>query len=165
MRRGEITRLRGWGLFLARTAWAVIFIACIGAFIAGLPAHLSQLLTMSNDPQLWMQLKNDEHVLSSLGLDIRFYAFYLVAFEMLAVAGYAALSLLLFWRRSDDRMAIFVSVVSIVYGTTSVPVLQSLAQSQPDWTVPLTLLNSIGLGSAVLLFFRFPDGRFVPGWT
>lgn len=164
--RGENTRLHGWSLLLARLAWSAIFAACLGSFIAGLPAHFNQLLTVSNSTQLWMQLSpKDERVLSGLGLDIHFYAFYLVAFEILAVAGYAALGLFIFWRRSDDRMAIFVSVVSIIYGTTSVPVLQSLAQSRPDWLVPLTLLNSIGLGSAVLLFFRFPDGRFVPGWT
>lgn len=43
---GENTRLRGWSLFLARMAWAVLFTACLGAFIAGVPAHLSQLLTI-----------------------------------------------------------------------------------------------------------------------
>lgn len=162
----ENTRLRGWGLFLARLTWAALFTACLGSFMAGLSAHLDQLLTISDTPALWMQLTpNDVRVLSSLGLDIRFYAFYLIAFEILAVASFAALSLFLFWRRSDDRMAMFVSAVSIIYGTTSVPVLQSLAQSQPDWNVPLALLHSIGLSSTIFLFFRFPDGHFIPRWT
>src|SRR5512143_1020046 len=99
--RDEHTPLHGLGLLLARLTWAALFTACLGSFIAGLSAHLDQLLTVSDSPALWMQLApNDVRVLTGLGLDIRFYAYYLVVFEILAVASFAVLSLFIFWRRS-----------------------------------------------------------------
>jgi len=160
------TRLRGRSLILARVAWVVLATLAISFFIANVPAHLRQLTTVSNEPQTWLQVSPaQERNLLSLGLSVRFYAVYLLALQIIVVAGFFGVSLLIFWRRSDDWMAIFVSLVSILYGTTGVPIGQALAQTAPAWRLPSNLLYSIGWGSGLLLFYLFPNGRFVPRWT
>jgi hypothetical protein len=158
--------LRGRSLVLARAAWVMLATLTLGLFIAGIPAHLSQLLTVSDEPQMWLQISPaQERALLNLGLSIRSYAVYMLAAQIVVVAGFYGLSLLIFWRGSDDGMAIFVSLVSILYGTTSVPIGQALAgQALPVWRVSVDLMNSVGWGAGLVLFYLFPDGRFVPRW-
>jgi hypothetical protein len=135
-------------------------------FVAGIPAHLSQLASVSNIRQTWIQLKpGDEQALLNLGLSIHFYTAYLVALEVAVVAVFAATSVLIFWRRSDDGMAIFASLASILFGATSVSTIQAFVATHPAWHLPVDVLNAIGLGSGLLLFYLFPDGHFFPRWT
>lgn len=160
------TRLHGRSLVLARAAWVVLVTLALSFFIASVPAHLSQLTTVSNEPQTWLQVSPaQERYLVGLGLSVRVYASYLLALQIVVVTGFFGLSLLIFWRRSDDPMAVFVSLVSILYGTTGVPIGQALAQRFPAWRLASDLLNSIGWGSGLLLFYLFPNGRFIPRWT
>ena len=161
------TRLRGRSLVLARATWVVLVALTLSVLIASVPAHLRQLLTVSGEPQMWLQISPvQERALLNLGLSLRSYAAYMLAMQIAVVAGFYGLSLLIFWRRSDDGMAIFVSLVAMLYGTTSVPIGQALAgQTLPAWRVSVDLMNSVGWGAGLVLFYLFPDGRFVPRWT
>lgn len=165
MQGREQARLHGPPLAFARAAWIVVVALILGFFIVSIPAHLSQLVRVSDPPQMWLQVSPaQERSLLGLGLSVRFYAVYLLALQIIVVAGFFGLSFLIFWRRSDDGMAIFVSLVSILYGATAVPIGQALAQMLPAWRLPVDVLNSVGWGSGLLLFYLFPDGRFVPRW-
>ncbi len=138
----------------------------LGLFMASVPAHLGQLMTITGTPQMWLQLSpGQEHTLLSLGLSVRGYAVYLLVLQIVVAAGFFGLGLLIFWRRSDDRVAIFVSAVAMLYGATGVPIGQALAQTVAGWRLPVDVLNAVGWGSGLLLFYLFPDGRFVPRWT
>jgi hypothetical protein len=161
------THLRRRSLVLARTIWVVLVLLTFSLFIASIQPHFSQLMAVSDEPQMWLQISPvQEHALLNLGLSVRSYAVYMLALQMIVVAGFFGLSLLIFWRRSDDGMAIFVSLVSILYGVTSVPIGQALAQQTlPAWRMPVDLMNSIGWGTGLVLFYLFPDGRWVPRWT
>jgi len=160
-------RLRGRSLVLARTTWVVLVALTFGLFIASIRPHFSQLMAVSDEPQTWLQISlTQEHALLNLGLSVRSYAVYMLAVQMIVAAGFFGLSLLIFWRRSDDGMAIFVSLVSILYGATSVPISQTLAQQALlAWRVPIDLMNSIGWGMGLILFYLFPNGHWVPRWT
>ena len=158
--------LRGRSLVLARTTWVVLVLLTFGVFIASIPPHFGQLMAVSDESQMWLQISPaQEHALLNLGLSVRSYAMYMLVLQMIVVAGFLGLSLLIFWRRSDDGMAIFVSLVSILYGATSVPISQALAQQLPAWRMPIALMNSIGWGTGLILFYLFPDGRWAPRWT
>ena len=160
------TRLRGRSLVLARVAWLVLVALTLGLFIASVPAHLRQLMTVTDAPQMWLQVSpGQERALLDLGLSVRWYAEYLLVLQMVVAAGFFGLSLLIFWRRSDDRVAIFVSAVAMLYVVTGVPIGQALAQAFSGWRLPVDVLNAIGWGSGLLLFYLFPDGCFVPRWT
>jgi len=159
-------RLRGRSLVLARTTWAVLVSLTFGLFIASIRPHFSQLMVVSDEPQMWLQISPaQEHALLNLGLSVRSYAVYMLVLQMIVVAGFLGLGLLIFWRRSDDGMAIFVSLVSTLYGATSVPISQALAQQLPAWRTPIDLMNSIGWGTGLVLFYLFPNGHWVPRWT
>ena len=160
-------RLRGRSLVLARFTWVVLVALTFGLFIASIRPHFSQLMTVSDEPQMWLQISpTQEHALLNLGLSVRSYAVYMLAVQMIVAAGFFGLSLLIFWRRSDDGMAIFVSLVSILYGATSVPIGQALAQQTlPAWRISVDLMNSIGWGMGLILFYLFPNGHWVPRWT
>ena len=77
-------------------------------------------------------------------------------------------SLLIFWRRSDDWMALFVSLFLVMLATNISPALSLLARvaglSSP-LGVSITVLHLLAWSSLSLFFALFPDGRFVPGWT
>ena len=79
-----------------------------------------------------------------------------------------AVGLVIFWRRSDDWMALFVALFLVLVGTNFSPTSYVL----PIALGPTSLLGILCTGvqalvfSSVVLFFAlFPNGRFVPGWT
>ncbi len=74
-------------------------------------------------------------------------------------------ALLIFWRRSDDWMAHLASIMLVAVFAIFSPSPMMLANVQPLWQWPITLLRVIALASTVGLFYLFPDGRFVPRWT
>src|SRR5215208_434864 len=84
-----------------------------------------------------------------------------------SVTGRRAVGALIFWRRSDDRMALLVSAFLVSFGPVSVDTTdaEALISSQPAWLWPVLGVNIVGTVFVVLFFFLFPSGRFAPGWT
>ncbi|MDQ4128478.1 MAG: GAF domain-containing sensor histidine kinase [Actinomycetota bacterium] len=77
-----------------------------------------------------------------------------------------AVAALIFWRKSDDRMRLFVSLALLTFGTaTFVFTLEALAVRHPAWKMPVDLLHFLGLASFGLFLHLFPDGRFLPRWV
>ena len=80
---------------------------------------------------------------------------------------YFAVAALIFWRKSDDLMALLASFCLVALGGSFPDIPATLAALHPAWHVPVTLISEgvIGFPSLILFFFLFPDGRFVPRWT
>jgi hypothetical protein len=76
---------------------------------------------------------------------------------------YLALALVLFLRRSDDRMALFAALTLALWGLTFPATMPALAR--PEWLLPVAGARFLGALLLTLFFFIFPDGRFVPGWA
>jgi hypothetical protein len=76
-----------------------------------------------------------------------------------------ALAILLFWRKSNDRMALFISFFCLITAGTGFHLLDySLTAyfgAPSTYELWPTLLTPLW----ILLFCIFPDGRFVPRWT
>jgi len=75
-----------------------------------------------------------------------------------------ALAVLLFWRKPNDRMALFVSFFFLI----------TIVSSSYDYfltayygaqALPLNLFSLVTFPLWILLFCIFPDGQFVPRWT
>jgi hypothetical protein len=87
---------------------------------------------------------------------------------------YLAMALLLFWRRSADRMASFCAIMLLLFGcATTGGFLYDISTGS---TTPLLgdsfaihllilLLFTGGQMCFLLFFFLFPTGRFTPRWT
>ena len=105
----------------------------------------------------------DVHTLQTWGLSLDFYAACMVAVSLLFQLSYASMGVLLFWRRSDTRVALFISfaLMMLPFGFANLT-MQALP---PDWTWLIRSVSAIGNGSLLLCAFVFPDGRYVPSWT
>ena len=106
--------------------------------------------------------------LQAAGLSIVFAARYVVALDVITALVYGAVAAIIFWRKSNDRMALFVAFALLTFGTLGVHDFEKLQgiliAFHPLWRVPVASLAALGGISFSLLFFIFPDGRFVPGW-
>ena len=151
---------------MARVAWVVLFVSILGLFIIHIPGYYAalHLLRSPNANTFTGQLTpGDVQALHSLGLSLDFYAVCMVVVSLLFQFSYAAVGALLFWHRSDTRIALFTSfaLMMLPFGFANLT-LQALP---PHWSWLIPALSALGDASLLLCAFVFPDGRFVPAWT
>jgi signal transduction histidine kinase len=158
------TRLYGNRLILARVACIAAGVLSLGVFVASVlatyEAILSQFCTgpLCNHPtpasvQFVQQLQ-------ALGLSVQAYAIYYIVINIVFVCTYFVVAIILFWRRSDDWMALFASFFLMTFALTfSANTLVAI----PYWLYQFVIF--LGAVSIVVFFYLFPTGRFVPRWT
>ena len=161
------TTLHGWRLLIARAAWAAVVVLAIGLFIAGLPHDYDDKLTVCAEVECHEErlVPEDAEALRDLGLSERFYAGFMTGLVIVFVSSFTLVAGLVFWRRSSDWMAMLVSLALVSFGTSWPEVQIALAAASPAWRVPVEFVTILGYTSMFLLFYLFPDGRFVPRWT
>src|SRR3712207_3840171 len=167
-RAANASRLSGRLLLLARAMWIVVALVAVSLFIAGILAKFALFQTPCSAPVCTTgQLSGAGfRALQDLGLPSGFYAAYAIVLDVVFAAVYGAIAILIFWRKSQDRMALFASLALLLFGTvTFPPTTNTLAMEYPAWEVPGALLNFLGSASFGLFLYLFPDGRFVPRWT
>jgi len=160
--------LRGRSLILARAVWIVVAALAASLFAAGVPAELALLhypcptarCTTGQLPTAGLRALED------IGLSLDSFAVYYAAIDAVFAGVCCTVAALIFWRKSDDRMGLLVSLALLTFGTaTFVFTLEALAVRHPAWKVPVDLLHFLGLASFVLFLYLFPDGRFVTRWV
>ncbi len=157
-------RLHGRWLILARAVWFTLVIFTLGIFFASLPVYLAQLQTPCAGTTCWYTQLSPGQVgaLKRIGLSLGVYAAYTVALTLASVVLCLVVSSLIVWRRSDDRMALFVALLLVafgpIYATSSVVAVPSL------WRVPNECLYFLALALLMLVFLLFPSGQFAPRW-
>jgi hypothetical protein len=101
------TPLRGRTLVLARGTWLAVAVLALGFFAAGIPSEFVMFRTVCQDVCMGGQLHlAGSHALRDLGLSVGFYATYAVALDIVFAAVYVAVAAVVFWRKSDERMAL-----------------------------------------------------------
>jgi hypothetical protein len=154
------TTLRGRWLLLARAAWVIIVTLALGLFLASIPGYVSNVLTLGQAD--WM------------GAPVEAPAGLVFVLDLLGVlASIAAalvcltLAVVLFWRRSDDWMVMFISSYLLLYGTIMAGPLEWAEAFYPGWpSLAVDVVQPLFLTTpTIALFVLFPDGRFVPPWT
>ena len=163
-RASRPTTLRGRWLLLARVAWVALATIVIGLHVAGIPYAYARTISRLNFDRLTSE---QVRVLKDLRLTPEFYAAYTVALPVATMLMFAAIATVIFWRRSEDRMALFGAFMLVVFGgaalTSDVP--QAVAAAHPALWFPVRLLDFLGQVAFVVFFYVFPNGRFVPRWT
>jgi hypothetical protein len=142
-------RLRGRWLLLARVAWILVAALAVGLFIRGIPAEFALLhvpchaAVMCPTGQLSL---SGLHALEGLSLSVDSFAAYSVAMDILFAAVCTAVAALIFWRRSDDRMGLLVSLALLTFGTaTFVFTMEALAARHPAWETPTSFLRPLSV--------------------
>jgi hypothetical protein len=161
-------RLGGRWLLLARAAWIAVAVLTLGLFLAGIPAEFALLHTpCPTVPCSTGQLPPAGlSALEDLGLSLGSFAAYSVAMDVVFAAVCGVVAALIFLRRSDDRMGLFVSLALLTFGTATFTfTMEALAARHPAWWLPVAFLHFLGAASFGLFLYLFPDGRFVPRWV
>ena len=135
-------------------------LVALGPFVISVPARYSQLA----NPTAGVRA-----ALAELGLSAGGYALYNVTLDTIFVSVFAVVAIVIFWRRSDDPVALLVATMLVVWGP-----LNGLLVLTPSATAGMYPVLQITVGSALtlvgymtwmLFFYLFPSGRFVPRWT
>jgi hypothetical protein len=150
--------IRGRLLVVVRIAWLALVLFSVGLFVGALPtAYVESIVNMLGPHRVAAQW---------LGLSVAGIAAYIIVLESLLVLVNTLVALTLFAARSDDWMAVLVSVAFLAFGPTVIgSALTAFAAAHAEWAFAVSLLRVLG-GSAILfVFYLFPDGRFAPAWT
>jgi serine/threonine-protein kinase len=150
-------QLQGRWLAVARLVWGVLAVLALALFAAALPGRIERLLTADDATRTY---------LAQMGMTINAYTAIYAGREIVFVLSFVLIGVLIFWRRSNNWVAILTSATLITFGTTFFAVYRSVLMEQAP---PLYYLSRVvllvGLGGLVPFLYMFPDGNFVPRWT
>jgi hypothetical protein len=135
-------------------------------FAASVPVHLADLHRICGGGSCVAgQLAPAEvRALGDLGVSIDVYVTYVFALDLVVAFGFCAVGAIIFWRKSREPGAHFVSFALMIFGLTWPDTFDS-ALHHPLWGNLAGFLTQLGLASLFVFFFIFPDGRFVPRWS
>src|SRR5947209_17747627 len=134
------TRLQGPWLPLLRLAWVLLSLLTFSVFVASLPVYFA-----------------DQQTSYPLG-----YASFLLALGVVIALIWFIVAVLIFWRKSNDWMALLVSLMLVLQGANTT--VNSLQIIPSVWQVPSSVLALVAFGLLFLVFCLFPIGRFVTCW-
>ena len=162
------TWLYGKRLLVVRLLWlgiaAVAFVLCA----LGIPIHFESLRTICLAAQCHVieQLTPENfQILHDAGFSLDFYATYVVIFQISCALIWFLVGLVIFWRKPDNWMALFVALFLVTYAAGISGTVDPLATFSPVWQWPVQSLGVLSTTSFGLFFYLFPDGRFTPRWT
>ena len=173
-RRGQSAgdaRLHGRGLIIARSLWVFVVLIDLVVLITGLPAFAAQLNSYCTDPTrlncTTEQLDPAQAAaLQHIGLPLTGYAIYAFTLDGVVSLFFIVVGVLIFWHKSQERMGLFVSLLLITFGAFGNDGSHIVSQSDSSLigllALPIFFLEWPALG---LLFYTFPNGRFVPRWS
>jgi hypothetical protein len=154
-------------LVLFRVVWTIVALAALCLFAAGVPSEFAMYDTVCQHTCAGGQVTPaGSQALRELGLSLDFYAAYAVAFDIAFATVYAAVAVIIFWRKPGERMTLLASFALFTFGTAGLPnAMYALSLEHASLRWPVSLLNFLGAASFGLFLYLFPDSRFVPGWT
>ncbi len=148
-------------LNLARGVWLVLALATLVVFVVSTVEQLRAPLPSCTGGALCSPYglsREDLALATQNGMSEAFLLFYTTAFGWLAHLVWVLVGLLLFWRKSDEWMALLLSLMLVLF------VFEGMSTPAP-FNVLAGALYSIAVGIFMLLPFIFPNGRWLPRWT
>jgi len=158
------TRLRGRRLILARVAWVTVVSLIAACFLARLPAYYTALQTVCTYPACgYVQPTLDTaQTLQKLGLSVGAYAALTLALEIALALLCFTLGAVIFWRRSDDWMALLGALAVVASVALNGNVFSMDMSSAWGW---IAMGLYVFAGGLYLLVLSLADGRFVTRWA
>jgi MFS family permease len=158
------TRLRGRRLILARVLWVAVVTLIVALFLARLPAYDTALQAVCTGAACgYAQPTPDSaQALQKLGLSVATYAAFTLALDIALAFLCFALGAVIFWRRSDDWMALL-GALAVVASVALNPNVYGMDMSSA-WGWLAMVMYVFGTGM-YLLVLSLSDGRFVTRWA
>jgi hypothetical protein len=133
--------------------------------LMGPPGEPVTLDVRSQDgSQRLYSVTRDSAIVEQSGFSPTAYARYFAVLDILLVLGFCIPALIIFWRRSDDWLAMFVSLVLVTLAVGNSGELKGY-YLQPDLDLPNIIFGYAYVLFILVMLYIFPDGRFIPGWT
>jgi hypothetical protein len=156
------TILRPPWLHLARGVWLLLTVAAVVFFVIGANNQMRQPLPACTVPGAacgpWEVSREDVALAGQLGWPDGFINWAIALSMWTSRIAFVSVALLIFWRKSNDWMAL---ALSLLLTTWVVEGLWDVGVLLPGVNGVYMVANAI----FALLPFLFPNGRFVPGWT
>jgi hypothetical protein len=141
---------------LARIFWILSTALAVAVYAGTFPARRAQLAELS---------KENRHALATLHLSESGLVDYVLALDSLVMIAFTLIAAVIFWRRSGNPAALFVSLTLMALGARIVRPGEGVERVWLFMHLPVTLLFILATITMVFFLFIFPDGRFVPLWS
>jgi len=105
-----------------------------------------------------MMSREDVAVAQAAGLSGALISVFYVAGMFASKLGFILVGLLIIWRKSNDWVALALSLLLMLWTTEGI-------ENLGAWMPVIQVLYAADICIFLLLPFIFPNGRFVPGWT
>jgi predicted Ser/Thr protein kinase len=160
-------RIKGRWLQMVRSVWIILMLVTVTFFIAGVWG----LYTGWHQPCNMFPQEDQascigtEQALHQIGFTKDFYAIYFPIGVTVATVPWILAGVLIFWKKSDEWFSLLFSLMLVVVGTLILDngVNDIVWANYPTLQPMLQGMGFIG-GSLLILWYCFPDGRFVPRW-
>jgi hypothetical protein len=156
---------------VAQAVWIVLALALLVIFVANIAAFFQYARTVCTLPDAGNcpteQLTPAYvQVLDQLHLSVTAAEGFLAALCVAVSVLYWLLGLLIFWRKSQERIGLLVSLLLVLFGSAGFLGFNLPAQTPPFFQVLAQVITYGLMWPAMLVFFfTFPTGRFTPRWT
>jgi signal transduction histidine kinase len=137
----------------------------IGLFIISIPINYERLSIACKTESCAPGELAPESVeaLNDAGMSLDTLIKFTIALDILVAVIYTASAILIFIRKPNDLLTIFVTIMLVTFGVaTFANEIQGLAAVYPQWSWLTKTIEMIGNCAIVAFFFVFPAGRFVP---
>jgi hypothetical protein len=159
-----------------RGAWIVCALLLLANMVASIPAYYRLMNTVCGRASQGDCIDNSgqlsadtAQLLAQLHISLSAYAAYFVTLDVIVSLLPLGIGFLVFWRKSDEWMGLFVGLLLILWGANGASnTLAGLWMPSPPTPLFTFLLNAssavqwIGLG---IFLLTFPTGRFAPRWS
>ncbi|MCO5212333.1 MAG: hypothetical protein M9936_21760 [Caldilinea sp.] len=156
------TTLQQPWLNIARALWIILSTTAVVALIASTVRGWGAPLPACTAPGAvcgpWAVSQEDMALAAQAGLPMPAMMAFYYASSLLPKMFFILVGVFIFWRRSDNWVALLLSLMLTLWAVEGV---ENLGAAMPL----VTMLYAIPTGIFILLPFVFPDGRFVPRWT
>ena len=105
-----------------------------------------------------------EAVFGKIGLSYQWWVQWNLVSAIVFATFVCGLGLFIYFRKEDDWFSLYISGAFVLYGTFANYPVSALAKTYPALKPILTPLGVIAWVGLLLIFYGFPDGRFVPKW-
>jgi hypothetical protein len=158
----ERTVLFGWRLWSARVLWVLVMLVTVGLFVASIKPYFEFVLFF---PKFWFSSPDFAPALEQLSLTAGFYHGYLIVLQGLQVVVCLVIAALIFKNKSDDWLALFVSLTLVAFAASQGDQIGALLMNVPALRYAAMPSLALAETALLLLLYFFPDGDCSPNWT
>src|SRR5258708_2286795 len=155
---------------LAQGVWVVLAIVLLVTFVANIPAFYQSSRTGCPLPNptecpTGLLTPGNFQALARLHLSASVVTSFLATLTIAASVMYWVVGLLIFWRKSQEWMGLFFSLICVIMGAIGIFGFSASAQTPQFVQLVTTLATGVINFVGPVFFMIFPTGRFTPRWS